>query len=88
MIEPAKGGQHERNHEHHMDDMTFDFDEARAEMRDAIEAEDTEEIIRLFKETKRHLDEAHDIETQLHLKRLMGQWLIKLQELGLLVEPH
>jgi hypothetical protein len=28
-----------------MDDLTFDFDEARAEMRGAIEAQDTEEII-------------------------------------------
>jgi hypothetical protein len=71
-----------------MDEMTFDFDEARAEMRDAIEDRDTEEVIRIFKLTKRQLDEARDIERQLHLKRLLGQWLIKLQEEGLLVEPH
>jgi len=74
-----------------MDDLTFDFDEARAEMRDAIEAQDTEAIIRIFKETRHQRDEARkmaDVEQRMHLERLMGQWLIKLQEIGLLVEPH
>jgi tellurite resistance protein len=74
-----------------MDDLTFDFDEARAEMRGAIEAQDTEEIIRIFKEMRHQRDEAKKtggVELPMHLERLMGQWLIKLQETGLLVEPH
>ena len=41
-----------------MDDLTFDFDEARAEMQGAIEAQDTEEIIRIFKEKRHQRDEA------------------------------
>jgi hypothetical protein len=80
-----------RGKERIMDDMTFDFDEVRAEMRDAIEAQDTEEIIRLFKETRHQRDEAKEtghVELRMHLERLMGGWLIKLQETGLLVETH
>jgi hypothetical protein len=74
-----------------MDDLTFDFDEARAEMQGAIEAQDTEEIIRIFKEKRHQRDEAEktgDVELRMHLERLLGQWLTKLQETGLLVESH
>jgi hypothetical protein len=41
---------------------TFDFDDERAEMRDAIEAKDTGEIIRIFKDAKRQRDEAERAE--------------------------
>ena len=74
-----------------MDDLTFDFDEARAEMQGAIEAQDTEEIIRIFKEKRHQRDEAEktgDVELRMQLERLLGQWLTKLQETGLLVESH
>jgi hypothetical protein len=67
------------------------LDDARAEMRDAIEAQDTEEIIRIFKEKRHQRDEAEktgDVELRMHLERLMGAWLINLQETGLLVETH
>jgi hypothetical protein len=70
---------------------TFDFDDERAEMRDAIEARDTGEIIRIFKDAKRQRDKAEragDVELRLHLERMLGQWLTKLTEDGLLVEEH
>ena len=74
-----------------MSSKTFDLDDARDEMRDAIEAQDTEAIIRIFKMVRRHRDEAakvHDIERRMRLERLLGQWLTKLEEDGLLVETH
>jgi hypothetical protein len=74
-----------------MDDLAFDFEEAREEMRAAMEAGDTEEMKRIFKGVLSQRNEAKktgEVALRMHLERLMGQWLIKLEELGLLVETH
>lgn len=73
-----------------MDDI-IDFDDERAEMRDAIEARDSDEIVRIFKDAKRRRDRAKragDVVQRMCLERMLGQWLTKLTEDGLLVETH
>jgi len=67
----------------------IDFQDWRDEMDTAIDACDTEEIGRIFKIVRAERDKAElaaDVEHRMW--RLLGQWLIKLKDVGLLVETH
>jgi hypothetical protein len=69
----------------------FDFQDWKDDMEAAIDDGDTEEVIRIFRMVRAERDEAEqagDIERQQWIEGLLGQWLITLEDRGLLVEPH